>query len=120
MVTFQDTTVLRYPKLACKNGLRPFLFVFKTCKYGPMSLCRLLHTDGVLYGVYDGHGGCACAQAVKERLLTYIAVALLPVCRTRPFKISFALWVKAGKAKDTHKESNSFQTSSTHLLEIIC
>ena len=40
---------------------------------------RLLQTDGVLFAVFDGHGGCACAQAVKERLFNYIAVSLLPI-----------------------------------------
>ena len=39
---------------------------------------RLLQTDGALFAVFDGHGGCACAQAVKERLFNYIAVSLLP------------------------------------------
>ena len=38
---------------------------------------RLLHTDGLLFGVFDGHAGCACAQAVTERLFDYIAVSLL-------------------------------------------
>ena len=40
---------------------------------------RLSQTGGLLFGVYDGHGGCACAQAVQERLFDYLAVALLPV-----------------------------------------
>ncbi|XP_074645602.1 pyruvate dehydrogenase [acetyl-transferring]-phosphatase 1, mitochondrial-like [Tubulanus polymorphus] len=35
-------------------------------------------TNGMLFGVFDGHGGCSCAQAVKERLFGYIAVSLLP------------------------------------------
>lgn len=29
-------------------------------------------------GVYDGHGGPACAQVISKRLLNYIAAALLP------------------------------------------
>lgn len=32
----------------------------------------------MLFGVFDGHGGSACAQAVSERLLYYIAVAMMP------------------------------------------
>ncbi|XP_061578653.1 pyruvate dehydrogenase [acetyl-transferring]-phosphatase 2, mitochondrial isoform X2 [Cololabis saira] len=32
----------------------------------------------MLFGVFDGHGGWACAQAVSERLLYYVAVALMP------------------------------------------
>ena len=39
---------------------------------------RLVQTNGALFAVFDGHGGCACAQAVKERLFNYIAVSLLP------------------------------------------
>jgi len=31
-----------------------------------------------LFGVFDGHGGCACAQVVNERLFSYIAVMLSP------------------------------------------
>lgn len=34
-------------------------------------------TDGFLFGVFDGHGGTANAQAVSERLFNYIAVNLL-------------------------------------------
>ncbi|MBN3298126.1 PDP1 phosphatase, partial [Amia calva] len=33
----------------------------------------------MLFGVFDGHAGSACAQAVSERLFYYIAVALLPL-----------------------------------------
>lgn len=32
----------------------------------------------MLFGVFDGHGGWACAQAVSERLLYYTAVAMMP------------------------------------------
>ncbi len=39
---------------------------------------QLVQTDGALFAVLDGHGGPACAQAVKERLFNYIAVSLLP------------------------------------------
>lgn len=31
----------------------------------------------MLFGVFDGHGGWACAQAVSERLLYYSAVAMM-------------------------------------------
>lgn len=29
-----------------------------------------------LFGVYDGHGGCACSQALNERLFNYISVSM--------------------------------------------
>ncbi|KAK2155055.1 hypothetical protein LSH36_250g01032 [Paralvinella palmiformis] len=38
---------------------------------------KLLQTGGTVFGVYDGHGGAACAQSVSERLLDYIAVSML-------------------------------------------
>jgi len=36
------------------------------------------YSAGMLYGVFDGHGGAACAQVVAKRLLNYITVCLLP------------------------------------------
>ncbi|XP_059916128.1 pyruvate dehydrogenase [acetyl-transferring]-phosphatase 2, mitochondrial [Gadus macrocephalus] len=36
-----------------------------------------LQTPGTLFGVFDGHGGWACAQAVSERLLSYVAIAMM-------------------------------------------
>ncbi|XP_037308351.2 pyruvate dehydrogenase [acetyl-transferring]-phosphatase 2, mitochondrial [Pungitius pungitius] len=36
-----------------------------------------LQSKGMLFGVFDGHGGWACAQAVSERLLLYAAVAMM-------------------------------------------
>lgn len=42
------------------------------------SAATCLQTRGMLYGVFDGHAGCACAQALTERLFYYIAVSLLP------------------------------------------
>jgi len=32
----------------------------------------------MLFGIYDGHGGPACAQVVSKRLFNYIAASLLP------------------------------------------
>ncbi|XP_007906875.1 pyruvate dehydrogenase [acetyl-transferring]-phosphatase 1, mitochondrial [Callorhinchus milii] len=42
------------------------------------SAASCLQSRGMLIGVFDGHAGCACAQAVSERLFYYIAVSLLP------------------------------------------
>ncbi|XP_049884769.1 pyruvate dehydrogenase [acetyl-transferring]-phosphatase 1, mitochondrial [Pectinophora gossypiella] len=39
--------------------------------------CKM--TTGLLMGVYDGHGGPACAQVISKRMLYYIAAALLPI-----------------------------------------
>ncbi|KAJ1523542.1 hypothetical protein ONE63_001390 [Megalurothrips usitatus] len=42
------------------------------------SEARCLLTAGMLYGVFDGHGGAACAQVIAKRLFNYITVCLLP------------------------------------------
>lgn len=42
------------------------------------SAATCLQSKGMLFGVFDGHGGWTCAQAVSERLLYYIAVAMMP------------------------------------------
>ena len=33
---------------------------------------------GMLFGIFDGHGGAACGQVVAKRLFNYIAAGLLP------------------------------------------
>ncbi|KAK3605697.1 hypothetical protein CHS0354_013494 [Potamilus streckersoni] len=35
-------------------------------------------TNQYLFGIYDGHAGCACSQALSERLFHYIALTMLP------------------------------------------
>ncbi|XP_068941922.1 pyruvate dehydrogenase [acetyl-transferring]-phosphatase 2, mitochondrial [Petaurus breviceps papuanus] len=41
------------------------------------SIATCLQTKGMMFGVFDGHGGHACAQAVSERLFYYVAVSLM-------------------------------------------
>ncbi|XP_006028183.1 pyruvate dehydrogenase [acetyl-transferring]-phosphatase 2, mitochondrial isoform X2 [Alligator sinensis] len=41
------------------------------------SAATCLQTKGMMFGIFDGHGGYACAQAVSERLFYYIAVSLM-------------------------------------------
>ncbi|XP_076470079.1 pyruvate dehydrogenase [acetyl-transferring]-phosphatase 1, mitochondrial-like [Babylonia areolata] len=36
----------------------------------------MVHGTASMFGVFDGHAGCACAQAVRDRLFSYIAVAM--------------------------------------------
>lgn len=38
--------------------------------------CKL--TTGILFGVFDGHGGPNCAENISKRLLDYIALSMLP------------------------------------------
>lgn len=42
------------------------------------SAVTCLQSKGMLFGVFDGHGGWTCAQTVSERLLYYVAVAMMP------------------------------------------
>ncbi|XP_061750817.1 pyruvate dehydrogenase [acetyl-transferring]-phosphatase 2, mitochondrial [Nerophis ophidion] len=42
------------------------------------SAATCLQAKGMLFGVFDGHGGWACAQAISERLLYYITIAMMP------------------------------------------
>uniref|UniRef100_A0A4W5R451 Pyruvate dehydrogenase phosphatase catalytic subunit 1 n=1 Tax=Hucho hucho TaxID=62062 RepID=A0A4W5R451_9TELE len=42
------------------------------------SAATCLQTRGMLLGVFDGHAGCACAQALSERLFYYVAMSLMP------------------------------------------
>lgn len=36
-------------------------------------------------GVFDGHGGPACAQVISKRLFKYIAAALLPLDKLQKY-----------------------------------
>lgn len=42
------------------------------------SAVTCLQSKGMLFGVFDGHGGWTCAQTISERLLYYVAVAMMP------------------------------------------
>ncbi|XP_015279756.1 PREDICTED: pyruvate dehydrogenase [acetyl-transferring]-phosphatase 2, mitochondrial [Gekko japonicus] len=53
------------------------------------SSAAFLQTRGVMFGVFDGHAGYACAQTVSERLFFYIAISLLP--RQRLEEMEFAM-----------------------------
>eukprot|EP00058_Branchiostoma_floridae_P026989 XP_002612480.1 hypothetical protein BRAFLDRAFT_278942 [Branchiostoma floridae] len=49
---------------------------------------RCLYSGDMLFGVFDGHGGSACAQTVSERLLDYIAVSLMDYKQLCDYKSS--------------------------------
>ena len=42
------------------------------------AIAQLRQTNGFLFAVIDGHAGAACAQAINERLLDYVAISLMP------------------------------------------
>lgn len=37
----------------------------------------LMHTSGLLVGIFDGHAGNSCAQVISKRLLRYIGASLM-------------------------------------------
>ncbi|XP_074865136.1 pyruvate dehydrogenase [acetyl-transferring]-phosphatase 2, mitochondrial [Carettochelys insculpta] len=41
------------------------------------SAATCLQTKGMMFGVFDGHAGYACAQSVSQRLFYYVAVSLM-------------------------------------------
>ena len=49
------------------------------------AIARILSDNASLFGVFDGHAGPACAQAVSERLFEYIAVSVLPQDKLEKF-----------------------------------
>ncbi|TDG39768.1 hypothetical protein AWZ03_013811 [Drosophila navojoa] len=58
---------------------------YETNQLGSNSPCEdsrteasLLHRNGFICGIFDGHAGAACGQVVSKRLLRYISAATLP------------------------------------------
>ncbi|XP_060535863.1 pyruvate dehydrogenase [acetyl-transferring]-phosphatase 1, mitochondrial isoform X2 [Cylas formicarius] len=46
--------------------------------------------EGFLAGVFDGHGGSACAQVIAKRLFRYISACLLPHERLKRYALSLS------------------------------
>ncbi|KAI5098549.1 pyruvate dehydrogenase [acetyl-transferring]-phosphatase 2, mitochondrial [Silurus meridionalis] len=74
---------VRVPEFDGRGGLSPVL-KFESNQLAansPLedrrSSATCLQTRGMLFGVFDGHGGHACAQVVSERLPYYVAVAMM-------------------------------------------
>ncbi|KAH8367949.1 hypothetical protein KR084_004619 [Drosophila pseudotakahashii] len=58
---------------------------YETNQLGSNSPCEdsrteasLLHRNGFICGIFDGHAGAACGQVVSKRLLRYVSAATLP------------------------------------------
>lgn len=43
-----------------------------------LAIARCLLTTGIMFGVFDGHGGHLCSEITSQRLLDYLALAILP------------------------------------------
>jgi len=41
-------------------------------------ICMVFNCLGMLFGVFDGHGGASCSHVITKRLFDYICVSLLP------------------------------------------
>ncbi|KAJ4930861.1 hypothetical protein JOQ06_025164 [Pogonophryne albipinna] len=80
------------------------------------SAATCLQTRGMLLGVFDGHAGCACAQALSERLFYYIAVSLLPHDTLCELEAA----VEAGRALSPilqwHKHPNDYFSKEAQTL----
>ncbi|XP_007244147.3 pyruvate dehydrogenase [acetyl-transferring]-phosphatase 2, mitochondrial [Astyanax mexicanus] len=74
---------VRIPEFDRRGGPSPVLkfesnqFAANSPLEDRRSTATCLQTRGMLFGVYDGHGGHACAQVVSERLPYYVAVAMM-------------------------------------------
>ncbi|XP_039497888.1 pyruvate dehydrogenase [acetyl-transferring]-phosphatase 1, mitochondrial isoform X2 [Drosophila santomea] len=58
---------------------------YETNQLGSNSPCEdsrteasLLHRNGFICGIFDGHAGASCGQVVSKRLLRYVSAATLP------------------------------------------
>ncbi|MCI4379574.1 hypothetical protein PGIGA_G00229780 [Pangasianodon gigas] len=74
---------VRVPEFDGRGGLSPVL-KFESNQLAANSpledrrcSATCLQTRGMLFGVFDGHGGHACAQVVSERLPYYVSVAMM-------------------------------------------
>lgn len=74
---------VRIPEFDGRGGLSPVLKFDSNqlAANSPLedrrSSATCLQTRGMLFGVFDGHGGHSCAQVVSERLPYYVAVAMM-------------------------------------------
>ncbi|KPU74997.1 uncharacterized protein Dana_GF21118, isoform B [Drosophila ananassae] len=77
--------VLRENEFVFNFPLDGVIRSYETNQLGSNSPCEdsrteasLLHRNGFICGIFDGHGGAACGQVVSKRLLRYVSAATLP------------------------------------------
>jgi len=72
-----------FPRSPASHGVLGFhsnmLSSNHPCEDRRSSATCLPGRGGVLFGVFDGHAGPACAHAISQRLFYYITVAMLPL-----------------------------------------
>ncbi|XP_016994377.2 pyruvate dehydrogenase [acetyl-transferring]-phosphatase 1, mitochondrial [Drosophila takahashii] len=77
--------VLRENEFVYNFPVEGIIRSYETNQLGSNSPCEdsrteasLLHRNGFICGIFDGHAGAACGQVVSKRLLRYVSAATLP------------------------------------------
>ncbi|XP_054748469.2 pyruvate dehydrogenase [acetyl-transferring]-phosphatase 1, mitochondrial-like [Lytechinus pictus] len=76
------------------------------------AIAECLLSNGILFGIFDGHGGTACAQAVSERLFNYIAAETLPF-HTLPKILAQLQSGEANELVKWHRHPNDYKLQAT-------
>lgn len=80
------------------------------------SAATCLQNRGMLFGVFDGHAGSACAQAVSERLFYYIALSLLPLRTLMEIEAAVESERPVLPVLQWHKHPNDYQSTDSGKL----
>lgn len=78
-------------------------------------LGTMIHTSGLLMGIFDGHAGNSCAQVISKRLLRYVAASLVETSILKQ-------QIELGAAKSTsflkcHNDNHDFVEELRELYE---
>lgn len=85
------------------------------------SAATCLQTKGMMFGVFDGHGGYACAQSVSERLLYYTAVSLMPQSTIQDIEFAMERMKPVLPILQTYKHPNDYvyrEVASIYLAHL--
>ncbi|MEE6500465.1 hypothetical protein FKM82_003794 [Ascaphus truei] len=82
------------------------------------SAATCLQTKGHMFGVFDGHAGSACAQAISERLLYYIAVSLMSQQTLEDMEFAQEHMRPAPPILQWHKHRNDYTYRETASLYV--
>lgn len=74
----------------------------------------LIHTTGLLVGIFDGHAGNSCAQVVSKRLMRYISASLMPPSTLRQ---SLQDGARSNAFLKCHNDKNDFVEELRELYE---
>ncbi|XP_026870955.2 pyruvate dehydrogenase [acetyl-transferring]-phosphatase 2, mitochondrial [Electrophorus electricus] len=115
---------VRIPEFDGRGGLSPVL-KFESNQLAansPLedrrSSTTCLQTRGMLFGVFDGHGGHACAQAVSERLPYYIAVAMMPEASLEDLEAAMEMMRPVPPILQWYKHHNDFNYRESAALYV--